>query len=435
MRRVFGVVLAGVIGCTSACATAVAGTPLADPKATVRPSEPSGPVKLTVMVPGEQGYQELVADYQREHPNVTVQLQQLNYDVYLQKLQTMMAAGTPPDVAVIGDESRAEFFDHQADRFADLSDVGPADVDKKRWLDWKYKGGLTKDGTWVGYPTDIGPTGIAYRTDLFAAAGLPTDPAQVGQLLQSWDKYFAVGDQYVRATGKPWFDASSTVFTAMQNQLPTGYFDKDDQLAIESNTDIKANWDAVTGAVGRGQSAKLAPFSSQWNAGFRTGAFATVAAPFWMLSLIKLNGGPENAGKWAIADTFPGGGTNWGGDYLAVPKESKFPEQAAELAAWLSAPEQQLKAFKSANTFPSQVAALKSADVTGLRDTYFATADIGTRYATLAQNVTVAPYPSPRDSQVQNEAMNPALQAVEQGTPPDAGWQQVVAKAKEVAGG
>ena len=82
-----------------------------------------------------------------------------------------------------------------------------------------------------------------------------------------------------------------------------------------------------------------------------------------MLGVVKEQAGPENAGKWAVTDAFPDGGGNWGGSYLAVPKQSKHPKEAAELAAWLTAPEQQIKAFQKTGNFPSQVEALTSPEL------------------------------------------------------------------------
>lgn len=430
MRRVFATILTGAVLCASACTTAVDGTPVADPKARQRPT-PSGPVTLTIMTSGEMGYEDLLADYQRDHEDVTVRIEKVDPGAYYPKLRSMLAAGSAPDIVVVGEEYSAVLF-AEPDQFADLAEVGP-DVDRERWLPWKYEGGLAKDGTLVGYGVDIAPIGMAYRTDLFAGAGLPTDPAQVGDLFTTWDSYFAAGDQYVAATGLPWFDSSAVLYTAMQNQLETGYFDDADQLVIETNKDIKANWDLVTGAAGRGQSAKFEPFSPDLFSGLRSGAFATVAAPYWMLGVIKANSGPETAGKWAVANAFPGGSANWGGSYLSVPSQSANPEQAAELAAWLTAPEQLLKMFATTNTLPSQVEALESDELRGTTDDFFATAGTGKLYADLAGQVKVAPYPAPLDTRVQNEAMWPALHAVELGTPPDAGWQQAVDKAKQVS--
>lgn len=430
-RRVFGAVLLAFFS-ISGCTTAVAGDPVADPRAT-RASDPNEAITLTVMAFAGSDYKDRVADFQRDHRNVTVVVQEVELAAYYDKLRTMLAAGQLPDVVVVGDELRAEFFD-ESDLFADLGEVGP-DVDEDRWLDWKYKGGFDKNDTLRGYGSDIGPYGMAYRTDLFAAAGLPTDPAQVGELFKSWGAYFSAGDQYVQATGKPWFSSSTDVFTPMQNQLKTTYFDEDGKLVIETNKEVRAVWDMVTFSAGRGQSAKLKPFSPEWNAGFASGAFATVPAPYWMLNLIESNAGPANAGKWAIADSFPGGSANWGGTYLAVPAQSKHPEQAAELAAWMTAPEQQLAVFQAKKAFPAQVDALESTELTGATNDYFATRDAARRYAELATEVPLAAYQEPRDNRVQNEAIWPALEAVEEGNSRDGGWQQAVSEAKKIAGG
>jgi len=76
----------------------------------------------------------------------------------------------------------------------------------------------------------------------------------------------------VQKSGKAWFDSDSQNFNAMVNQLDTGYIGNDDKLAIETNPGIRAAWDKVTAAGKRGQSAKLAAFSNEWNSGFKTGA-------------------------------------------------------------------------------------------------------------------------------------------------------------------
>jgi cellobiose transport system substrate-binding protein len=273
---------------------------------------------------------------------------------------------------------------------------------------------------------------MCYRKDLLEAAHMATDDASVKGYFASWDSYFAAGDQYTKATGKPWFDSASQVFNAMQNQLDEGYISKDDKLAIESNKDIKRNWDKVTAAVKGGQSAKLVAFSPDWNAAFKQSGFVTKTCPSWMLGVVKEQAGPENAGKWAVTDAFPGGGGNWGGSYLAVPKQSKHPKEAAAFAAWLTAPEQQIKAFAKTGNFPSQVEALDSPELLGTTNDYFGGVKTGQLFATMAQKVGKAQYKGPGDGKIQENATSPALQAVEQGKSPEEGWQQAVDAAKKI---
>jgi cellobiose transport system substrate-binding protein len=275
---------------------------------------------------------------------------------------------------------------------------------------------------------------MCYRKDLFQQAGLPSDPEAVKALFSTWDSYFAAGDQFVaKVQGVAWFDSAAQVYNAMHNQHEVGYFDTQDKLVVESNPDIKADWTAVTGAVARGQSARLAAFSPEWNTGFKLGRFATKTCPSWMLGVIETQAGQENQGKWAVAGVFPNGGGNWGGSYLTVPKQSRNAKKAAELAAWLTAPEQQIKAFQAKGTFPSQVKALDAPALLERSNAYFGDVKAGALFSAQAKKVVAAQYKGPADGQIQETVLTPALQSVEQGKNVDEAWRAAVLGAEKAA--
>jgi cellobiose transport system substrate-binding protein len=394
-----------------------------------------GRLELTIGTFTEFGYEDLLVEYERLHPDIKITHHKTGQGgPYHQQLLTKLGATSGLEDVVAIEEGHLPDVLDKPQLFNDLADIGPKDVQPDRWLDWKYQAGTAKDGTWIGYGTDIGPLAMCYRKDLFDAAGLPSDPEAVKSLFASWDSYFAAGDQFVEATGKPWFDSTSQIFNAMQNQLDVGYVDRDGKLTMESNEDIRGNWDKVTAAGNRGQTAKLVAFSPEWNAGFKQGAFATKTCPSWMLGVVKEQAGPENAGKWAVTDAFPGGGGNWGGSYLAVPKQSKHPKEAAALAAWLTAPEQQIKAFQKTGNFPSQVEALSAPELLSTTNDYFGGVHTGELFVAQAKKVTKAQYKGPGDGNIQENATSPALQAVERGTSPADGWRQAVDAAKRIVG-
>ena len=423
-RRVFAgaIALAAAVGLTACGSSDDSG------------GSDSGKIELSIGTFTEFGYEDLLKEYEASHTNIKITHHKTGEGgPYHQQLLTKLAAGNGLEDVVAIEEGHIPDVIDKPQLFNNLAEIGPKDVKPDRWLDWKYQAGVAKDGTWMGYGTDIGPLAMCFRKDLLEAANLKTDDASIKSYFASWDSYFAAGDQYTKATGKPWFDSASQVFNAMQNQLDEGYISKeDDKLAIESNKDIKANWDQVTAAVEGGQSAKLVAFSPEWNTGFKQGAFATKTCPSWMLGVVKEQAGPENAGKWAITDAFPNGGGNWGGSYLAVPKQSKHPKEAAELAAWLTAPEQQVKAFEKTGNFPSQVEALDSPELLGATNDYFGGVKTGELFGEMAKKVAKAQYKGPGDGKIQENATSPALQAVEQGKTPEEGWQQAVDSAKKI---
>lgn len=423
-RRVF----AGAI----ALAAAVGLTACGDDSGDSGSGSDSGQIELSIGTFTEFGYEDLLKEYEAAHSNIKITHHKTGQGgPYHQQLLTKLAAQEGLEDVVAIEEGHLPDVIDKPQLFNNLAEIGPKDATPDRWLDWKYQQGVAKDGTWIGYGTDIGPLAMCYRKDLFEAAGLATDEASVKGYFATWDSYFAAGDTYVGKTGKAWFDSDSQVFNAMQNQLDEGYLTKDDKLAIESNKDIKKNFDQVTAAGARGQTAKLAAFSPEWNTGFKEGAFATKTCPSWMLGVVKEQAGPENAGKWAVTDAFPNGGGNWGGSFLAVPKQSKHPKEAAELAAWLTAPEQQIKAFGVTGNFPSQVDALDAPELLEPTNDYFGV-QAGQLFATMAQKVGKAQYKGPGDGKIQENAMSPALQAVEQGKSPEEGWTQAVDAAKKI---
>ncbi|GGU45104.1 sugar ABC transporter substrate-binding protein [Lentzea flava] len=393
----------------------------------------NGKTELTIATFNEFGYEDLLKEYEAAHPDVKLTQRKTGQGApHHQNLFTKLGAGSGlADIEAVEEGYLSQVMD-KASQFNDLKEIGP-NVDN-RWLKWKTDAATTKDGKLIGYGTDIGPLAMCYRKDLFEKAGLPSDPEAVKSLFATWDSYFAAGDQFIaKSGGVAWFDSASQVFNAMHNQHELGYFDKSDKLVVESNPAIKADWTAVTNAVAKGQSAKLVAWSNEWNSGFKAGAFATKTCPSWMLGVIEAQAGPENKGKWAVTEAFPNGGGNWGGSYLTVPKQGKNAKKAAELAAWLTAPEQQIKAFKAKGTFPSQVQALKDSALLEQTNAYFGDIKAGALFAAQAQKVAQAQYKGPKDGQIQENVFSPALQSVEQGKSADEGWKTAVAEAQKVA--
>ncbi|SMC76533.1 ABC transporter substrate-binding protein [Lentzea albidocapillata] len=416
-----------ICAAVSAAATTACGTGGASQTA-------DGKTELTIATFNEFGYEELFAEYEAAHPDVKITQRKTGQgQPHHQNLFTKLGAGSGlADIEGVEEGYLSQVMS-KASQFNDLKEIGPK-IEDGRWLDWKTQAMTTKDGKLIGYGTDIGPLAMCYRKDLFEQAGLPSDPEGVKALFATWDGYFAAGDQFVaKVPGVAWFDSAAQVYNAMHNQLETGYYDKSDTLVVDTNSAIKSNWTAVTAAVAKGQSARLGAFSNEWNTGFKLGKFATKTCPSWMLGVVETQAGPENKDKWAVTDAFPNGGGNWGGSYLSVPKQSKNAKKAAELAAWLTAPEQQIKAFKAKGTFPSQVKALEAPELLEQTNAYFGNVKAGELFATQAKKIKAAQYKGPADGQIQETVFSPALQSVEQGKNADEAWTTAVEGAKKAA--
>lgn len=358
-------------------------------------SSSDGKVTLTVATFNDFGYtDDLLAAYSEAHPDVVVkQVKAAKSEDARTNLTTKLAAGGEglADIEAIEVDWLPELMQYP-DLFADLTDSSLDD----RWVPWKVEQATTPDGKLIGYGTDIGPEAICYRSDLFAQAGLPTDRAEVAELLggadATWETYFQVGQQYKAATGKAWFDSAMATYQGMVNQLPAAYEETDGTPKdLATNTDVKKLYDEVLQAsVTDGLSAGLEQWSGDWDAAFQNDGFATMLCPAWMTGPIEERSGGVTG--WDVADVFPGGGGNWGGSFLTVPASGKNVEAATELAAWLTDPAQQTTAFENAGTFPSQVEAQESDAVQSFTNEFFNTAPVGQIFSTRANAIEGAPF-------------------------------------------
>ncbi len=387
-------------------------------------------ITLTVTTFGTMGYEDLYEEYTSLHPNITIEPTNIDTggnartDAF-----TKLAAGSGLTDVVALEEGWLGAIMPVSDQFVDLRDYGIEDR-AADWLEWKYIQGTAPDGRVIGAGTDIGPEGICYRGDLFEAAGLPSDREEVAALLEGdWANYFDVGRRYTEATGRAWYDHSGFVWNGMVNQLDEGYYTADGELNVEDNAELQELWDLLASAVEDGLSAAQSVWD--WNGGqsLVDGTFATFMCPGWMLGVVTSNteaGGGDATTGWDFADVFPGGAGNWGGSFLAVPESSQHKEAAAALALWLTEPEQQLKQFEVAGTFPSTIAAAEELAANPTPDEFFNNAPVGSILAGRAQGVQ-AQFKGPDDSVIQENVFGPATQALDNGSADrDGAWQQAI---------
>lgn len=414
----------------AASVSAIALAGCASPGADDGADGPDDKIMLTVTTFGTFGYDDLYKEYEKLHPNVTIEATNIDTggnartDAF-----TKIAAGSGLSDVVAIEEGWLGAIMDVSDTFVDLRDYGIEDR-KSDWLDWKYDQATDPDGRVIGYGTDVGPSGICYNTKAFEAAGLPSDRESVATLLDGdWDNYFAVGADYTAKTGKAWFDQSGFVWNSMVNQLDEGYYTADGELNVEGNAELKKRFEQLGAAAEGGLSA--AETQWDWNGGksFVDGTFATMVCPGWMLGVVqgKLeSGGGDAATGWDFADAFPGGAVNWGGAWLSIPETSEHKKAAAELADWLTQPEQQVKQSAAAGNFPSTVKAQETLAEEATPNEIFNGAPTGAILAERAKGV-VAQYKGADDSVIQENVFGPAITALDRGeTDTKGAWDQAI---------
>ncbi|MFJ8688434.1 ABC transporter substrate-binding protein [Micromonospora wenchangensis] len=398
-----------------------------------------GPVTLTVDVFGQFGYEKLYREYEAAHPGIKIVERGTggNLDEYSPKLTQWLAAGKGAGDVVAIEEGLLVEYKANPQNFVNLLDHGAADL-KGNFLEWKWNGGLTADGKQlIGLGTDVGGMAICYRKDLFAAAGLPTDRDAVSKLWPTWQDYVRVGEQFkAKNTGAAFLDAATNTFNTILLQTAgntTGYsyYDTADKLVVDSNPAVRQAYDTTVDIIDSGLSGRYGAWSEEWVSAFKQAKFATIACPAWMTGVIEGNAGPDAKGKWDIAQV-PGSGGNWGGSYLAVPKQSRHQAEAIELAKFLTSAKGQIGAFQEKGPLPSSPQALEDPAIVNSTNAYFSDAPVGRIFAAGAKSLKPV-YMGPKNQAVRTEVEN-AVRTVELGQRnPAQGWTDATTNARKAA--
>jgi cellobiose transport system substrate-binding protein len=413
-RRLLQASLLGMAGAAVGAATACSST-------TATPSGDSKDLSLWYWSGGLSD--KVVANVSTQFSDITFKATQIGGDFKEKLVTTITGRQFLPDITGIKGEDIAYFMSQQ-NQFLDLRELGADDL-KSQYLEWKWKQGSTSDGKLIGFPIDIGPTALYYRTDIFAKAGLPTEPADVATAMPTWDAFFEAGAKIRKAvpTSYPVVEAASIYKNAL-GQTTKRYVDPNNKF-IGDQDHVRQAWNTAVKAVQLGLSGKTAAGGQDYNAAVNTGVFPSIVGPAWLAGDIK-----SSSGKWRVA-AMPGGPANEGGSFLAITKNSGNPKKAFEIIKWLLSPENQGQGFTDAALFPSAPAAYKLPALTG-PDEFFGGQKTIEVFGPAAEKIPVA-YESAHDTAVQESYLAELANIESNGKNPDTAWTDAVAAGKKVA--
>ncbi|MGW0705171.1 ABC transporter substrate-binding protein [Streptomyces sp. NPDC002643] len=385
-------------------------------------SEGGGKTKITLGLFGSFGFEEagLYDEYEKLNPDIDIQqtVTERNENYYPALVNHLTTSSGLQDIQGIEVGNIAEVVEKYGDKFVDLSKYGK----ESDYLPWKWEQGSTEAGATVGLGTDVGPMAICYRKDLFEAAGLPTDREEVGKLWAGdWSKLVDVGKDYKAKApeGTTFMDSPGGLLNAIMGSEKERFYSASGEVIYKTNPAIKNAFDLTAEAAEAGLIGNQTQFQPAWDTTIANSKFAAMACPPWMLGYIESKSKPEAAGKWDVAA--PPKAANWGGSFLSVPKSGKNAEEAAKLAAWLTAPEQQAKLFSKRGSFPSAQAAYDLPLVKDAKNKMTGDAPIGQIYAPLAAELPVQVV-GPKDQIIQQGLTDNGVILVTQGKSPEEAW-------------
>ncbi len=412
------------VGLTATLATALLGACSSDDD----DGGDDGNITLRVGVFGQFGYEEagLYEEYMELNPNITIEQDSTTENAdYIAQLRTRLGQNSGlADIQAIEVGNIAEMTSELSPRWVDFNEY---DVDTSHFVPWKVDQATDADGRVIGLGTDIGPTGICYRTDYFEQAGLPTSGEEVSELFAGgWEDYIAVGEEFAANApdGVAFLDSAGGMFNAVVSGFEERYTNEAGEVVYQESEGVQTAWDLSLQVAEAGLTDQQQQFTPEWERAVANGAFATFpACPAWMLTTIQTHAGDAGAGVWGVARSPEP--SNWGGAFLGVTEASEHKEEAVALAEWLTAPEQQAKVFANAGNFPSSATAQQMEEVQTATNEYFPDVAIGELFSAAAAEIPSTPI-GPNDQIIQESITNGLVTVEQQGNSPDSAWDGVV---------
>lgn len=327
-------VLAALTLFTSACAGS-GGPEQATPTGTgAVPKDVSGTVRILMEnVPDTDIVKAMVPDFNKDYPNVKVDIETLTYDQMRDKLVSSFQSSSPTYDLIIVDNpwmvdfAKAKFLQPLDSRIASTPDYDDADFFKP------LTDIATVDGVKYGVPFYNYALGYLYNTDDLAQAklevpknldelvstskalkvgnraGIAMQPQRGYKIFEEWGNWlFAAGGSIYGPDGKP------TLNTPEAKRALNAYIDTYKTAAPPNSL----NWafDEAFRSVSSGQAASMISYN-------------------WNLPALNAPGSGPSAGKYKLAE-IPGGKQVLGSWSWAIPTNSGASDAAWAFASWLT---------------------------------------------------------------------------------------------------
>lgn len=265
------------------------------------------------------GYEPLIAAYEAGHPNVDIQLENFDYELYLQTLQTAMPAKEEADILQLFGTWTSQYYERLAPVPAEVMTVEQA----QQTFYGAPVGGYIVDGVLYGMPQEFNMEygGVLVNKTKFEAAGL-TYPPQWQSMqdvladAQALAQVDASGMQSVAGFHFTSADPASFSFLAGIKQRGGDYWNADHTGFAFNTTEAHAQLQWMLDAV---------------NAGVVDPVVFNDSTNFVIDAFFQSKVGIGYIGAWAIAEgktNFPDFADEW--DYFYLPSVQDDPVFVAD---------------------------------------------------------------------------------------------------------
>ena len=335
-------------------------------------------------------YQKATPSFEAKHPGTTLDVQLVHGEAVTSRLRAAFWADLDvPDLVEVEISRAGSFFRGPPEDvgFIDLMpflrSTGYYDrIVKTRFAPYTNKGKI------YGLPHDVHPVMLAYRRDLFEAAGIDVEQ------IKTWEDFVRVGQQ-ITVPGERYMielsDSGAHHYEMFLFQRDGGYFDAESRLTMDDETALETLLFFIPLVAGEGRIASDLGSGRVFTQAVEQGYFLSFVCPDWRSKVAETDI-PRMHGKMALMPlpaAVPGGRrtSTWGGTMLGITKACPNPELAWQVAEHMYFDKAELAVrFRETNILPPLKDAWEDPAFDEER-AYWSGQPLGRLYANLADEV------------------------------------------------
>lgn len=326
------------------------------------------PITLTMTMWGssidQKTYQQRANLYTKRHPNVKVKVENIPTANYTQKVQTLVAGGSPPDILEVSGTTAGPNLGAEGAILDLTSRIKAAGLDQTALYGAGRAAGYVVDGKQYALPDRGGNIVMFYNKSMFAEANVP--PPSAGW---SWDQFLRAAQKTTKTkNGKTtqygasiddWPNAVVSVTRSFGGQFFNSAVTKAAMDSPQFRTGLGTYWDLVTKYKVSPSLADYANFGQNVNrdALFAEGKTAMIWAGVWDVPTFV-----QQKRKFGIVPPptgVPGNPTMQAfGTGLAVASQGKDPDTAWDVVKFMCSVAGQKPIVKNDEDVPSASALL-----------------------------------------------------------------------------
>ncbi|MFF2093700.1 extracellular solute-binding protein [Paenibacillus sp. NPDC058174] len=369
-----------------------------------------------------QTMRSIIEQFQKDHPNVTLDIQAIPPDGYKTRLKTVAAAGEMPDVFILSNGSMTQEFS-AAGLIQPVNDLIDSHQEWKDGFMPNSFDAFTVDGNIYSAPMGLSPTSILYYNKSILEQNGLTVPKTWDELMNAISVLKGKGITPIALGNKAAWLAQSSIFSSLADRVTgTEWFLKAVKQDGASFTDpefVQAlTYMQDLGKAGAFQDGFNAIDNTQMEQMFAQGKAAMMIDGGWALSNLASNANAEALEQMGatVLPTIPGGkgepntlsgvvgvGMGLGKDATGVKKDAAF-----ELIYAMSGPDAQKRTLES-NQLVSYKVELDKSKVSPIFSEVYE----------LVNNVKLTPVYDGKLTSAGGEAVNNGLQELLMGGKPE----------------